>query len=203
MNRDMLGRSLGRFESISEERYEPGSHWNEWADFLLGKYVEEFEELRTLEWEDREAFRIRLRENADQFLEHIQADRDFCPQPILDGLLQGAGQLETHVKRRKLSWVLDPLVQAMYEAGYNDFLIDFTPVDDWVQIFGSYLKGEEENPLKVTCRTLSHVDYLGSFAQHCHITLLGKVTVVGRYSERCEYTTPGCTDVSPPVRTHP
>ncbi len=71
---------------------------------------------------------------------------------------------------------LSALIQRSYDLGYNNFELD----QIYMQHFGSFLKGKEENPIKIKMRILEW-SFGFSFAENCHVIVDEKIDGYGHF----------------------
>ncbi len=87
----------------------------------------------------------------------------------------------------RMSDILDPLVQALYGAGHNDFTVDLTPLGpDAVHEVGFGLAGTPEEPLSASyvCRD-GGITGFGNHVSDCRLVFQGDIAWHGFYALHC------------------
>ncbi len=88
--------------------------------------------------------------------------------------------------------LLNPLVQALYERGKNDFHVDLSPLEDVPDFcvhghpFAAYLAGTKERPLRAVY-TASELCSFGERARHAELELLGYAVGLGESSHYVKF----------------
>ena len=81
---------------------------------------------------------------------------------------------ELEPEAQKEAWlVLDPVVQALYNIGYNDFFLDLSCFDAPLRSCGHKLEGKESRPL--VARYLGDVSHFGCWTRYCHLGFRGRI----------------------------
>lgn len=142
--------------------------------------------------------------------EHRQ---DFSHKDFLGAVIDRITK-ETHV-----GILLDPLVKALYNLGYNGFLIDLRPLSEPPENL-AYCLGGEPNKEVLTATYWGDVHGFGKLNFHSHLELYGNaehggrdalrseyrfhndVKYVGRWSESCTFHLQSLESI-PPVVGHP
>lgn len=121
---------------------------------------------------------------ATSFIEPHNTE-EFNPQGFLDAVihrLAEAGEPEYGVDvRDEPDYLIDSMLQALYNLGYNNLVVDpmyfpYPPED-----MASYLHGEADNPLTFSYN--GSLSWLGNNARHCRIKAGGGVKVLGKDAE--------------------
>lgn len=83
----------------------------------------------------------------------------------------------------RMSDILDPLVQALYDAGHNDFTVDLTPLGpDAVHGVGIGLAGTPEEPLSASyVYRDGGLTGFGNYMSDCRLVLQGDIAWHGFY----------------------
>ena len=135
----------------------------------------------------REGF---LRENAEQpvvkmraeYLSRFLPEGEFDANTFLDAVIGELADRGYHDRfgtilgelELDLSDLLDPLVQALYSRGHNNFVLDLSPLIDEkhsVKTLAYGLKGSQENPLGLVCK--GEVAFFGNYVSDCRLRLDG------------------------------
>lgn len=110
---------------------------------------------------------------------------EFNPQGFLDTAvhrLAEAGEPVFFVDvRAEPDYLIEPVLQALYNLGHNNLIVDpmhlpYPPTD-----MASYLHGEPGNPIAFSYN--GPVDWLGNNARHCRIQTGGGVRALGKNAE--------------------
>ncbi len=118
-------------------------------------------------------------------LSRLLPDGEFDANALLDTVIGGLSQRDYHDSfayfvgepHLDLSDLIDPLVQALYDRGHNDFVLDLTPlIDDEPSVnsiaFG--LKGSKERPLSLVCK--GETAFFGGYVSDCRLRLDGDMS---------------------------
>ena len=79
---------------------------------------------------------------------------------------------ETCTEVRYLHYLLDSLMQVVYDRGQSDFYLDLTPLNRMPFPMAHNLKGEEGRPLSLKC--MGDLANFGKNLSHCELELFGK-----------------------------
>ncbi len=105
----------------------------------------------------------------------ISDGEEFNPNAMLDALVTRVVLVGWPEHHRGLNLLLDPLVQALYDNGSNNLVVDLSGMEDSPSTLAFCLKGTEERPLIATYKARA----LNEFAptvRHCRLSLQGSAT---------------------------
>ncbi len=167
-----------------EESYEPGACGFDrtLVEWLISLYDDEM-----LLIMDSNRMQSLFREYADLFTRELGevAGSGFNANLFLDAVVRGIGEhLEESGCESRLTYLghlLDPLVQALYDLGHNDFTIDCDALPCYPDSLGYYLGGEESRRLRAAYR--ADPGYFGHKTAHCDLTLVGNAFRLGTFSK--------------------
>lgn len=119
------------------------------------------------------------------FISRLLPEGEFDANALLDMVIGGLGQRDYHDSfayfvgepHLDLSDLLDPLVQALYDRGHNDFVLDLTPLIDEKHSVNSIafgLRGSEERPLSLVCK--GETAFFGGYVSDCNLVLEGDMS---------------------------
>ncbi len=137
-----------------------------------------------------EGFNERSGEMAS-LLEKIVKHEDFDADSLLRAVVETVAEYTDARQLPHFNYLFDPLLQALYTLGFNDFTVDLTPIEWEQRVLGYQLRGTEERPLSII--GLSHLYNAGSRARHCRFTHYGYVGISGHdadYSEFLHHVSP-------------
>lgn len=111
--------------------------------------------------------------------------KEFNPQVFLDAavlsLSEAGGQSDFIDLRKEPDYLIEPVLQALYNLGHNKLIVDpmhlqYPPTD-----FGFYLQGEPDNLLTFSYNC--SVGWLGNSVKYCKIKTAGAVGKLGEKAE--------------------
>ncbi len=202
--------SAGMFEGLplppvegDGEQYQAGSMGFDpaFVETLMEAYLSE-SYITVPEWE-RETHQARLFRGAAKGIGALLDSRtrieELSADSLLDAVISALASLDDEQLWNASDHLLDPLVQALYERGKNDFHVDLAPLEAVPEFFihghpfASYLAGTKENPLRAVY-TVSEVCSFGEGARHAEFELLGYAVMLG---ESAHHTTFRARDLVP------
>ena len=115
-------------------------------------------------------------------------DEDFVYQLFLDTLVyQLEWKHEEEANPAFMNFLFSPLVQALYNLEYNGFHLDISGLtigSPWQMV--SHLRGTPDNPLRLTYKGDAY--HCGAHLNHCELTAIGKVEVLGFSASHSDFT---------------
>ncbi len=143
----------------------------------------------TVLWDDRER-RLYLRgvvENARE----SDSGNHFNAQSFLDAVVDGLALADPEQPETALS----DLIQVLYGLSYDGLTLDTTRLGGGGHaVFG--LKGDERNPLRLTC-ICGPDGSVGTSLHYCRVTVPHSVREVGQFSKHSTYVVDGDADIGP------
>jgi len=185
VSRDLLDGLEGLELSDESETYEAGLEYEHQG--LAGRIVDDWVERRFKEIGYDGIGKHVLIPLYESLLEPIE---NFAHRPFLDAVVTSLWMREPEGSFLRIAMakhLIDPLIQALYNLGHNDFDLTLPPyLDKPLGYSLGTLKGTRGRPLELTVRT-PFIQQLGCGAQYCKITLHGNAEYPGsgfaRYSE--------------------
>ncbi len=130
-------------------------------------------------------------------------DEEFKPNAFLDEIVARMNERLPPSRIRSTNRLFDPLIQALYENGHNDFVLDLMPLQFKAEdaLFPIYrladnLEGTCERPLSISYR--AHTEEFAMWVRFCDIQLDGHTSEGGycAYKSTLAFNgkvkTPGC-----------
>ena len=117
--------------------------------------------------------------DANALLDHLLL---LAPENVPDSLAYRNRDTEF-----SLDYIISPLVQTLHSAGHNDFQVNLTHIPEAERRIASYLKGKKDRPLILTYCGNGNRTLFGQEAQHCHLTALSDVNLVGIHATEFEF----------------
>jgi len=192
VSRDLLDGELASGTKKMKEHYETGEEHtrDSLVDNLVGQYETIVEEMwRSRKWVG--GFDHKYKEKVRELSEMLPTDQDFDANKFLDDLTWYI-PLETDITHAcYFNYFIDPVLQALYNNGHNDFVLDFNRLPPTSRILGfQTLRGKDDNLLSVTI--LGDVIECGDRVSYCKIEVLGNVGwAVGTMASGCEFVIHG------------
>ena len=184
-----LGPEL-RQEEDGRESYVPSLSGAE--ERAAKSVLEEFLSLDLARYEVRfpdERISRELAACAKLSLSHFWSE-GFSSQRFLDALVSGidsAGEPERYLDiRNEPDYLLDAVVQALYDLGENNLIIDGTMLPRPPFEIGTRLRGTLERPLAFTYR--GDLSWVGRNCSHCKVFVDGYASTVGRGAHYSDFT---------------
>lgn len=140
------------------------------------------------------------------------------PDALIEAVIHRLS-LASDLDRSDTEDLLDPLVQALYEAGHNNFAVDLTPLH-WPESCAMYLSGTQERPLvasyagkvsrvasccssvDLTFHIEGYVQTIGQQSKDSRMVMRARCGSVGWKAESCEFTLLGRMGSINPYENH-
>ncbi len=128
---------------------------------------------------------------SDRFIELIEPEitPDFDANRFLDEVITALTLrpvVDPSVHFQSLNPFCSPLLQALYDFGYNDFLMQMPSPECDTLDMAMYLEGSRDRPLTVVYSGRVGQKF-GYRCKNCELTLRGSATQVGRDSTDCTF----------------
>ena len=113
------------------------------------------------------------------------------PNAFLDALMALVIPEADNHHLRTFYCLTDPILQTLYDVGYNNFVLNIGKPDrsPWI---GWELMGTERRPL--TLKITGDVDTLGSLSQHCDFEVIGDIQSTGFKAKHCTFRLRGLVE---------
>ncbi len=184
---------MGKFDGLEDfitpeerEHYEPGKlpYDSEALDNLVNK----FSRLSDMDIINEYSFGNIW---VERFTDVVNGfpEEDFDAQAFLDALVEGILKKTTLEHITFSSCLLDPAVQALYDLGYNEFIIDLSRVPITPKYMANDLIGQPGKPLKLLYK--GNATEFGINVKYCEMEIVGDCHYGGTQANRSSITFSG------------